>query len=140
MDAPGRQGATLSRSSMMSQACSTGTLTVNSLFIFIGPPPFRHILRPWPHTRTEFRSYGLASRLSIGLVGARDQGSAALAEIHDRWPVCGNGHVHKLQVVRFAGVFARQVAAEKGTHDGRVGDAYVAPGPFARQVQQADGE
>src|SRR5215210_669291 len=36
--APGRQGATLSRLSMVSQACWIGAPTVNSLLIFIVPP------------------------------------------------------------------------------------------------------
>src|SRR5215203_4642967 len=39
MAAPGRQGAILSRSSMTSQACWIGAPTVNSLLIFIVPPP-----------------------------------------------------------------------------------------------------
>src|SRR5687768_6869635 len=39
MAAPGRQGAILSRLSMVSQACSMGATTVNSLLIFIVPPP-----------------------------------------------------------------------------------------------------
>src|SRR5215211_3867438 len=39
MAAPGRQGAILSRLSMVSQACWIGAPTVNSLLIFIVPPP-----------------------------------------------------------------------------------------------------
>src|SRR3712207_1800148 len=39
MAAPGRQGAILSRLSMVSQACWIGAATVNSLLIFILPPP-----------------------------------------------------------------------------------------------------
>src|SRR5829696_4392095 len=53
MAAPGRQGAILSRSSMVSQACWIGALTVNSLLIFIVPPP------------EESLSYALRLRLSI---------------------------------------------------------------------------
>src|SRR5215210_185508 len=39
MAAPGRQGAILSRLSMVPHACWIGALTVNSLLIFIEPPP-----------------------------------------------------------------------------------------------------
>src|SRR5215210_3428676 len=39
MAAPGRQGAILSRLSMVSQACWIEAPTVNSLLIFIVPPP-----------------------------------------------------------------------------------------------------